>query len=680
MKKRESAALLAALMIAALIAIAEPAHAIGFTINTFSDGKDVHPGDSHCDSNAGASGDQCTLRAAIMEANAKHDNSASMHLPPGTYTLTIPPSGGDDDAASGDLDLKTNIGFYGTEGRTIIKGGTNFHDRIFDIPSGSPNVTLHGVVVTGGEAPGTQGGGGVRDLGAKTLYLQFATIKGNTAGGPGGGVYVKTGSGTAVVTNIVTLSGNHAGGNGGGLDVEGGVIATLNRLTVTGNSATNGGGVAAFVTSGSTGSASFAYKGVVSNNTASNAGGGLDVGRTDATGMTITGNSASVGGGLQLVGSGKASSISGRNTIANNDATNSGGGIFTSSCEATCGVVFNTNLTGNTAKDGSGVYANGTVTLSSVSVYQNTATGGGRGGAIYHAGSAGNPLHLVNVTVNANKGGPVSSGVLLASSSVDDLTNLTIDANTGSGINGVAVLPPSPAPTVRNSILSGATTNCVGSIKSLGNNLDTGNSCHFSLGSDLHDRAPNFMDGVARDAGGFTKTRPLKSNSPAVDGGSSTGCPLTDARAVLRPEGSKCDMGAYEVSPGTRNSDIQINGLQATPSSARKGTTVTFTMSVLNHGPLPSFKTFLVDRLPDQLSYKSCSTKPKGSCSVSNGVVTVTWSSGLGVGAKQTVTIVATIKSTTTAGSIKNTLWAYSNNPDHYPTSNVATSTVNVTS
>src|SRR2546430_6329113 len=138
MKKRESAALLAALMIATLIAIAEPAHAIGFTINSFSDAPDANPGNNHCDSNASQSGDQCTLRAAVMEANAKHDPSASMHLPPGTYTLTIPPSGGDDDAASGDLDLKTNIGFYGTTGRSIIKAGSNFHDRIFDIPSGSP--------------------------------------------------------------------------------------------------------------------------------------------------------------------------------------------------------------------------------------------------------------------------------------------------------------------------------------------------------------------------------------------------------------------------------------------------------------------------------------------------------------------------------------------------------------
>ena len=36
-----------------------------------------------------------------------------------------------------------------------------------------------------------------------------------------------------------------------------------------------------------------------------------------------------------------------------------------------------------------------------------------------------------NVTVNANNGGPVSSGVLLASAAADPITNLTIDGNTG---------------------------------------------------------------------------------------------------------------------------------------------------------------------------------------------------------------------------------------------------------
>src|SRR5919206_3686719 len=153
------AAILAVTVAAGLIGFAPAAQAIGFTVNTFSDGADVHPGDKHCDANAGASGDQCTLRAAVVEADARGDASAAMHLPAGTYTLSIPPGASDDDGATGDLDITTTMGFYGSVGQTVIKGATGFADRIFDIPSGWPSsVTFNGVTVSGGNAPGTGNG------------------------------------------------------------------------------------------------------------------------------------------------------------------------------------------------------------------------------------------------------------------------------------------------------------------------------------------------------------------------------------------------------------------------------------------------------------------------------------------------------------------------------------------
>ncbi len=60
--------------------------------------------------------------------------------------------------------------------------------------------------------------------------------------------------------------------------------------------------------------------------------------------------------------------------------------------------------------------------------------------------------------------------------------------------------------------------------------------------------------GLLRDNGGPARTHALLSGSPARDAGRETGCrdhansPIrTDARGVVRPQGSRCDIGAYEV-------------------------------------------------------------------------------------------------------------------------------------
>src|SRR5207253_6831744 len=56
------------------------------------------------------------------------------------------------------------------------------------------------------------------------------------------------------------------------------------------------------------------------------------------------------------------------------------------------------------------------------------------------------------------------------------------------------------------------------------------------------------------DNGGPTLTRALLGDSPAIDAGNAAtpgsggvACAATDQRGVLRPFGSHCDMGAFEV-------------------------------------------------------------------------------------------------------------------------------------
>ena len=51
------------------------------------------------------------------------------------------------------------------------------------------------------------------------------------------------------------------------------------------------------------------------------------------------------------------------------------------------------------------------------------------------------------------------------------------------------------------------------------------------------------------DNGGPTLTFAVLPGSPAVDAGNSSGCPATDQRGVKRPQGSACDIGAFEAPP-----------------------------------------------------------------------------------------------------------------------------------
>ena len=78
-------------------------------------------------------------------------------------------------------------------------------------------------------------------------------------------------------------------------------------------------------------------------------------------------------------------------------------------------------------------------------------------------------------------------------------------------------------------------------VASLGGNLEfpADASCPFEARAD-----PRL--GPLADNGGPTETRALLTGSPARDRGSDAGCPATDQRGVARPQGSRCDIGAYE--------------------------------------------------------------------------------------------------------------------------------------
>ncbi|MHA2649382.1 MAG: choice-of-anchor Q domain-containing protein, partial [bacterium JZ-2024 1] len=237
-----------------------------------------------------------SLREAILCANAT-PGADTIHLPAGTYTLTI--AGQNEDAgATGDLDIAESLTLTGAgAGTTIIDAGGI--DRVFHIPipsGGAATVTITGVTITNGSLPTgspSDGGGGIFSRRA-TLNLADCIIANNRAH-YSGGLYNL--NGTAIVDRC-TFSGNGApfsSSRGGAIHNTG--TLTLRNSTLSGNTATLGLGGGIYNNGGSV---------VIQNS-------------------TLSGNSASVGGGVHNDSGGQVSLYS--VTFSGNTATLNAGAI-----------------------------------------------------------------------------------------------------------------------------------------------------------------------------------------------------------------------------------------------------------------------------------------------------------------------------------------------------------------
>jgi len=93
------------------------AYAVPFTVNSFEDKVDNNLADGVCaaDNPPGSPPGTvtCTLRAAIMQANATPAGLDTITLGPGTYALTWN-GAGEDNARTGDLDIKGPLGSRST--------------------------------------------------------------------------------------------------------------------------------------------------------------------------------------------------------------------------------------------------------------------------------------------------------------------------------------------------------------------------------------------------------------------------------------------------------------------------------------------------------------------------------------------------------------------------------------
>ncbi len=299
--------------------------------------------------------------------------------------------------------------------------------------------------------------------------------------------------------NLTIAHGNAGGGSGGGLNNAGdvtanGVIFSANR---TGASAGSGGAIS------STGTLTL-LDSTFSANQAAQAAGGID----------------NAGGTLALTSS----------TFSDNSSGTSGGALRSSGALTASDSTFTSNTAGTS---GGGIeIASGTAALTDDTFTGNSATAQG-GGVLVAAGT----VTLTNSTLSGNSA-PTGGG-LYASGGVLTLTNDTISGSSGGGLYTAGAL------TATNTLILGSVSggDCAGSSlapASAGNLADDA-TCGSGFTTSTSIRA-----GALGSYGGSTQLIPLLPGSAAIDAGVASACPATDQRGVSRPQGSACDIGAFE--------------------------------------------------------------------------------------------------------------------------------------
>ena len=254
-----------AVVMVVMILAAPAAPAATFTVNTTAD----PPG-------GGCTGGTCSLRQAITAVNAGAGGDR-IDVPAGRIVLSL-----------GVLSVDRPVTIAGAGARESIVDANASSSVINFGPAASPSV-VRDLTFTGGRGSGTAGiynqatltltnvavtgnvatsfaAGGVYNESAGNLTIERSTISGNTAGTIGGGVYnlnALTVTNSTITGNTANISGSNW--EGGGLYTDG--TATIVNSTIAGNTAFRGGGID--VAGGSTATLKNT---IVAQNTATGAG------------------------------------------------------------------------------------------------------------------------------------------------------------------------------------------------------------------------------------------------------------------------------------------------------------------------------------------------------------------------------------------------------------------------
>ena len=332
------------------------------------------------------------------------------------------------------------------------------------------------------------------------------TVSGNNATR----VFYVNGGVTFNLQNLTVTGSNASGDYGGGISNKGSLA--VSNCSFTGNIALYGSGIynentLTVTNSTFSGNSVSAYGGV---------GAGIhNTGTLTVTGCTFSGNSASAGGGMYNF----ATLTVTNSTFSGNSTEYNGAGIHSNATLT----VTNCTFSGNSSLYGSGggiSNMNGTLTVTGSTISGNSARFGGgiatSDGALTVRGST-----ISGNSSQAGNGGGIYNEGMMTQGTLNYFN--TIIANSSSGGDCV---------NVNNAAVGINKNNLVedGSCSANGVNFLTGDPLLGALGS----------------YGGATQTLPLLPGSLAIDADDPDNCTATDQRGVARPQGSACDIGAFE--------------------------------------------------------------------------------------------------------------------------------------
>lgn len=483
-----------------------------FAVTSTADLSDTTPGDGSCQ----ASNGQCTLRAAVEEADALNGN-ATIQLPAGTFTL-----------GSNALSVtnQPNLTITGAgPSQTMIDG--NFNPGILDDRGGGQSLALSHLSLVHGRQFDTIAFAG------SNFSLDDVRMSDDDDGPSGNGlVYVVPPSGatTVTVTNS-TFDGDTDGVNAFGNGIFH-IGASSANVTLTND----------VFAHDSVGTGGHAANGLVHVITTS---GGITatVNGTrftdDVAGTTFQGG----GGGMLSLQSAGAGTVQVNDSAFVNDSTyNQGTGLwlFAPGSGTTVDIERSAFVGGTAQYEGGGVNvtaSGATLTLGNDTFANNsTQLSGHHGGALFVGGA--NTTTLTNDTFvgNSEPNSTDGAGIYAAAGTISFANDLLTQNTSGAAVH--------------NCFLTGVT------VTDQGHNIDDGGgngTCGTNATTGLHAQPGDqpglspALDAAADNGGPVPTVAPTGLAGPSVDAGDDLLCPAVDARGVPRPQGLHCDIGAYEV-------------------------------------------------------------------------------------------------------------------------------------
>jgi len=234
-----------------------------------------------------------------------------------------------------------------------------------------------------------------------TLTITDSTVTSNLFTGnygEGGGLYNSV-NGTMIIISTTVSNHHNARRSGGGIYNDAGELQIISSV-IRDNSVEGSGGGIAFV---GVGGAMEVINSLVISNTASNEGGGISINGGDliVISSTVDNNHAERGGGIHCSDSG--GTIIRNSIFGNNTAVSEGGAISCYGGMFRTLFLTNTTVSGNSASSGGGIFTTGSAHLNHVTIANNTA--GELGGGI----RVGYSTTTIQGTLIANNTAPVGN-------------------------------------------------------------------------------------------------------------------------------------------------------------------------------------------------------------------------------------------------------------------------------